>query len=276
MAELLGEVFGRSGIKRQIRRAEAVLLWPHVVGPEVAKFTQARSLKDGLLIVDVSDSETAMHLNFTRQKFLDVYRAKFGIGEVREIRFRVGRISEAPARPAPQPEVGADPKALAAFARHLADLNLPETVARPAFKAAKAMLAYRARRQAQGWRPCPVCEALTPDGRLCSTCARYSADLRVREAAYLLAAAPQAPTPRLAEEERAVATYLAQRYLEEKLLSLLPQVLADPAQREALALTARCYLAHRLGRPLETITDDDFEHLDARVARALGRWKRLG
>lgn len=271
VAEVLGTVFGRSGIKRRIRRAEAVLLWPQVVGPEVAKFTQARSLQEGVLLVEVADSETAMHLSFARQKFLDVYRAKFGIKEVQEIRFRVGRIETAPA-PTPRTEAGADPKALAALARQL---NLPDTLAQPAIKAAKAMLAYRSRRQAEGWRPCPVCEALNPDGGLCRTCLRYSATPLVREAAQLLAAQPHGATPLLSAEERAVACHLAQHYLEERLLTLLPQVLADLAQREALDLTARCYLAHCLARPLEEISEDDFERLDPRVARALGRWKQL-
>lgn len=271
-AEVLGTVFGRSGIKRQIRRAEAVLLWPQVAGPEVAQFTLARSLQDGVLLVEVADSETAMHLSFARQKFLDAYQVKFGIKEVREIRFRVGRIAKAAPAPTPRAEVNIDPRALAALARQL---NLPDALAQPAIKAAKAMLAYRTRRQAEGWRPCPVCEAVSPDGTLCSTCVRYSATPAVREAAQLLAAQPHGATPLLSAEERAVACHLARRYLEEQLLTLLPQVLADPAQREALELTARCYLAHCLDRPLEEITEEAFEHLDPRVARALGRWKRL-
>lgn len=275
VAEVLGAVFSRSGIKRQIKRAEAVLLWPQVVGSEVAQFTLARSLQDGVLLVEVADSETAMHLSFTRQKFLDVYRAKFGIKEVQDIRFRVGRVAEATSAPTLQTEVTADPKALAALARQLGALNLPDALAQPAIKAAKAMLAYRARRQAEGWRPCPICEALSPDGTLCSTCLRYSATSPVREAAQLLAAQPHGATPLLSAEERAVACYLARRLLEELLLKLLPQVLADSAQRGALELTARCYLAHCLDRSLEAITEDDFEHLDPRVARALGRWKRL-
>jgi len=203
---------------------------------------------------------------------LDVYRAKFGIKEVREIRFRVGRIAEAAPAPTPRAEAGADPKALAALARQL---NLPSALAQPTIKAAKAMLAYRARRQAEGWRPCPVCEALSPDGTLCNTCVRYSATPAVREAVQLHAAQPHGATPLLSAEERAVACYLARQLLEELLLKLLPQVLADPAHREALKLTARCYLAHCLARPLETVTEEDFEHLDPRVARALGRWERL-
>ena len=60
VSELLGEFFRRSGLKRAVRRAEAVLLWPQVAGAEVARFTEARVLRDGVLYVDVSDSETAM------------------------------------------------------------------------------------------------------------------------------------------------------------------------------------------------------------------------
>lgn len=82
VADLLAEVFKKGGLRRGVRRAEAVLLWPQVVGPEVAKFTEAKTLQDGVLIVEVPDSETAMHLSFQRQKFLHVYRAKFGVRDI--------------------------------------------------------------------------------------------------------------------------------------------------------------------------------------------------
>ena len=44
VSDVLAEVFKRGGMKRAVRRAEAVLLWRQVVGPEVAKFTEAKSL----------------------------------------------------------------------------------------------------------------------------------------------------------------------------------------------------------------------------------------
>ena len=78
VADLLAEAFKRGGLRRGVKRAEAVLLWPQVVGAALAKFTEAKSLQDGVLYVEVADSETAMHLSFQRAKFVNVYAAKFG------------------------------------------------------------------------------------------------------------------------------------------------------------------------------------------------------
>lgn len=274
VSDLIGEVFARGGMKRGVKRAEAVLLWPHVAGRSVAKFAQAVSLRDGTLYVEVPDSETAMHLSLQRQRFLDVYRGKFAIKDVREIRFRVGRRAAAePAPSAPEPEVPPDPRALALLARDLSALGLPRALEAPAMQVAKSMLAYRARRLRDGWRACPVCTALTPGGAVCETCARYAAQERVKRATFRLAVEPDAPTPLLSAEERQVAVFEARDYLKARLFELLPQVLADPVMHPYLAQAARCFLAHELGKPLVEVTDDDFDRLDSRVARALGRWR---
>lgn len=271
VGDLIGEVFARGGMKRGVKRAQAVLLWPHVAG-SVARFSAAASLKDGVLFVEVPDSETAMHLSLQRQRFLDVYRGKFGVKDVREIRFRVGRRAEPERVQAPEPELPPDPRALALLARELTELELPEALMKPTMRAAKSMLAYRARRIRDGWKACPICEALTPAGEVCETCLRYGAQERVRRAVHLLAVQPDEPTPLLSPEERQVAVFYARRYLAERLFELLPQVLADPAMRPYLLAAARCFLAHKLGKRLAEIDDDDFDRLDGRVARALGRW----
>lgn len=274
VSELIGEVFARGGLKRGVRRAEAVLLWPHVAGQSVAKFTRAVSLKDGSLYVEVPDSETAMHLSLQRQRFLDVYRGKFSVKDVREIRFRVGRRAAVePAAQPREPEAPPDPRALALLARELSALELPKALEAPAMQAAKSMLAYRARRRRDGWTACPICAALTPGGATCETCSRYAAQERVKRAVRRLAVEPDAPTPLLSLEERQVAAFEARAYLNARLFELLPQVLADPAAHPYLAQAARCYLAHLLGKKLAEVSDEDFDRLDSRVARALGRWR---
>lgn len=271
VSDVLAEVFRRGGMKRSMRRAEAVLLWPQVVGRDVARFTEASSLQGGVLFVDVSDSETAMHLSLQRERFLDVYRGKFGVREVNDIRFRVG-LRVAPPEPPPPPPPPADPKELARLARGLGELELPEELAGGAMRAAKAMLSYRARRRMEGWEPCPTCGALTDAEDLCETCRRYAEEPRVRKAAQTLAVAPLAATPLLSDDERAVATRLARERLEEAVLELLPQVLADPALKGELEAVARCLLALRLGKGPDELAEDDWARLEPRVARALGRW----
>ena len=276
VSEVLAEVFRRGGMKKAVKRAEAVLLWPQVVGSEVAHFTEAKTLQDGILYVEVSDSETSLHLTMQRQRFLDVYRGRFGVKEVREIRFRVGR-RPAPAAAPPDPVSKADPRELARLARSLGELDLPEALAGPAMQTAKAMLDDRARKRALGWRPCRHCGTLTDrgdgdDDAVCNSCQRYAHDPKVLRAAHRLAVDPCAGTPLLSEDERSVAAYQAEAYLDAILLELLPQVLADPKVKVQLESAARCKLALKLGKAPSEIDEDDDAHLDPRIVRVLGRW----
>lgn len=272
VSDLLAEVFKKGGLKRGVRRAEAVLLWPQVVGAKVAKFTEAKTLQDGVLFVEVPDSETAMHLSFQRQKFVNVYTAKFGVRDVKDVRFRTGRRPLLEPTVPPKVTVQPDPKALAELSRTVSRAELSDELTRSAMQAAKAMLTWRAAREADGWVPCSVCAALTPARGFCNTCARYAEFPKVRSASRALAVAPEQPTPLLSDDERAVAVYQAKTYLTEKLQELLPQVLADPAYKPHLEFAARCYLAHLLDKPLADVSETDLSRLDARVARALGRW----
>lgn len=273
VSNVLAEVFRRGGMKRAVKRAEAVLLWPQVVGTELSRFTEARSLKDGVLYIEVPDSETGMHLSLQRRRFLDVYKGKFGVRDVREIHFRVGRPRILPEEPAPAPPVKVDPKKLAELAGKLEHLHLPDALNEPTLQTAKALLAYRERRRKEGWCECAICEALTPEEGLCDTCGRYAVAPKVKQASLTLATSPAELTPLLSDEERAVAVYLAKAYLKDKLQELLPYVLADPAFKPELRAVARCYAAHASGKQPADITDDDLDILDHRVARALGRWR---
>ena len=162
-SDALAELFGRSGMKRRLKRAEAVILWPQVVG-DVARFSEAKRLQDGVLIVEVADSETAMHLSHQRHRFIDAYQRRFGVTELKDIRFRVGKPAAAPkAAPAP-PETAPDPKALASMAKHI-NTQLPDALAGPALQAAKAMLRTQAARAAQGAPHCDICGVITQQER---------------------------------------------------------------------------------------------------------------
>lgn len=272
VSDALAEVFKRGGMKRALKRAESVLLWPQVAGYEVARFTEAKTLQDGILYVEVSDSETSMHLMMQRQRFLDVYKVKFGVKDIREIRFRVGRPTlRSQDEKAETTPVHIDPVLLSKFARSLGEL--PDALSQPAMQAAKAMLIDRERKRAAGWKPCPICDALSEQEELCDTCQRYAQDVKVLRASQSLAVDPAFLTPFLSEDERNVAVYQAKQYLQEKLSELLPHVLADPTYKHELASIARCYVAHALGKAVAEVHEEDLDILDSRVARALGRWK---
>ncbi len=271
VSDALAEVFKRAGMKRGMKRAEAVLLWPQVVGTEVTKFSQAKSLREGVLWVEVPDSETSMYLTLQRDKFIDVYRARFKVREIKDIRFRVGRTQkEVPSPPKPTTQV--DGKALSELARRLGQLDLPEELAGVTMQAAKSMLAYRARKRADGWVVCTLCGTLSDMPEMCPTCRRYANDPKVQRAAHILTVSPQESTPLLSDEERLVSLHLAKTSLGNTLLELLPQALADQGVRPQLERAARCFLSLVLSKGVDEIVEDDYELLDKPVARALGYW----
>lgn len=287
LRDLLHDAFRRSGLVRGVQRAEAVIAWRRVAGPEVARFTSAAALQHGTLVVDVPDPETALHLGLQRHHLLRAYAEQLGPDVVREIRFRVGRPAPPEAQDAAAPaHVPADPRALAALARELQ--AVPDDVAGPALQAGAALLGLQARRRAAGWRPCPVCGVLcepaperpsragssTPhdDRSWCPVCARHAAQPKVLRQAERLAAAPDLATPVLSDDERAVARRLAHDLAAERVLAALPHVLADPSRRPALEHLARVQAALAADVPLAAVHDDHLAVVDARVLRALGRW----
>jgi hypothetical protein len=271
VSDLISEVISKSGIKRGMRRAEAVILWPHVVGPEVSKFSQAKSLQDGILYVEVPDSETSMHLMIQRQKFLDIYRSKFKVLEIQDIRFRVGRpkVVEDNRKTKAIP-IHVDPRALAQLTKPLSDL--PETIAQPTMQTARSLLAYRERKLAEGWQACTLCGAIS-ENSLCEACTRYKEEPKVIKSAETLMQNPSHITPFLSDEERTVAIDLAKEKLKDKMAELLPFVLSDPRYKPELEQCSRIYVALQKGKALSNISDEDLDILDGKVARALGRWK---
>lgn len=306
VSEFLAAVFRTAGIKRSLKRAEAVLLWPRVVGADVARFSTARALREGILYVDVSDSETAMHLSMQRSRFLAEYRTTYGVTDVREIRFQVGRVAtrelvEEPEELTAPPVEQVDPQELARLAREIAALELPEEVAAVTLQAGRRFLALQTARRAEGWTECPTCgalhdgavrplsareEALAAAGRteevvelareLCRACARYAQTGKVRSAAGRLKLDPTRAEPDLSTDERAVAVHLAARQLDADLRELMPAVALRPAMLPQLEQAARCRVALSLGVAADVVSARDLAAFDPRLTQLLRRYDPEG
>lgn len=67
---VLGEVLERHGLQDQVRRMEAVELWPEIVGEHVATATRVRGVDGDSLVVEVRSSAWLMELNMMRTEFL--------------------------------------------------------------------------------------------------------------------------------------------------------------------------------------------------------------
>lgn len=284
ITDFLPRVLQRNGMVRGVRRADAVLAWPRIVGPEVARFAQAVAFNQGTLVVDVSDAETAMHLGFQRSRILAVYHERFPDHPVRDLRFRVGR--PLPPAPAPPPiEFPSDPAEVRALEQ--AALSVSDALAPLVLKLGRALAQLRARRRARGWQACEVCGALTEPvvaaetpphpakPPRCDTCARQLTLPKVIDGAARLSVDPGRDTPALTAEEQLVARWLARARLRAHIRELMPAALADPNTREALEHATRCAiaLAQGGGDPrvinLDTI-NPTHAGIDPRVLRILG------
>ena len=274
ISNVVSEVLQRSGMKRRMKRSEVVMLWPQVAGPDLAAFTKATSLSlDGVLFVDVCDSETAMHLSFQRRKFLDVYKVRYGVQSVSDIRFKVGVIRQVPKATKPVLYDQADPKDLTRLAKILDELDLPSELEQRTIKAAKSLLKLQEYQKAQGYTPCVVCEHYCPKHvELCQVCQRNVALPKVKQQVTRLYLNPQARLPMLTDDERLAARYVTLQYLREHMMTLLPLCLSDPKHREVLERLSISYLALALDKGLEDVEDIDYIHVDSKVARILAKW----
>ncbi len=270
VGSLLEEVFRRGGMKRGLQRARLVLAWKDVAGRELQRFTNARSVDQGVLYVDTTDSETAMHLTYQKRQFLAAYR-KLGLGEIRDIRFQAGHslpgAEAAPLPPAPPP----DPEELDRLRTSVATAQLDGDLARSAMAAAEAIATNRARRRQLGYVACAACPTYIPPGTsLCTSCEIDSRMPAVIRAAGVLRADPTAAAGNLTPEQKRVAAWLAAGQLEKGLLPLVAQVVSDERMRPELERTAAAYVALRSGRSPAELKDSDWKLLPPLVTRVLG------
>jgi hypothetical protein len=76
------------GISRRTREAQALWLWPQLVGEHLAHETAALKLTGGTLWVSASSPALAHQLHLERGILIDRINERIGAPAVREIRFR--------------------------------------------------------------------------------------------------------------------------------------------------------------------------------------------
>ena len=75
------------GIARRTREAQALWLWPQLLG-DLAKESQALKLAGGTLWVSASSTALAHQLYLERRQLIDRLNAMIGTPAIQEIRFR--------------------------------------------------------------------------------------------------------------------------------------------------------------------------------------------
>ena len=70
VGDVLERVLRRRGLARQMEYQKLLEDWPRLVGAGVARVTRARSVRAGVLVVEVPSSAWAMELNLRRRQIM--------------------------------------------------------------------------------------------------------------------------------------------------------------------------------------------------------------
>lgn len=89
-AELVAAVIARFKLTDQLSESAVLKAWAEAAGPLHARHTQPRALRNGTLIVSVSNSSLLSELRtYAKRVILQRLQAKFGAQRVRDIAFRL-------------------------------------------------------------------------------------------------------------------------------------------------------------------------------------------
>lgn len=272
----------RHGIVRSMKRAEAVVAWPDVAGRDLATFSVARSLRDGVLYVDVADAETAMHLSMQRTRFVEAFAARLGARTVKDVRFVTGdphrregaaRTDDARQRvtvdtPVDGADLPFDDPTWSRLAATVAASGAPPALRDAVAGAARAFASRRRVAAARGEGVCPTCDAWTPDGGPCHACRRYRANAAVLRRVDQLIAGTLGPSSLTAEEEHVALTVAVERCVD-AVVRWLPSAMLDRRHARELATWAARRQALVATLKVEN-RDDDLDDKIAAVLRATG------
>jgi hypothetical protein len=92
----LGQLESQAGTE-----VRAVMLWPEIVGEQVARASEAQSLRGGVLAVTVRDAVWNNQIALLKGDILAGYRRRLGRDIVRDVQCRVGRLRGLPPVAAP-------------------------------------------------------------------------------------------------------------------------------------------------------------------------------
>jgi predicted nucleic acid-binding Zn ribbon protein len=181
LGRVLDEALRKLDLADAALEARAVMVWPEIVGPQMAKASEARSFQGGALVVVTRSSAWLQELSFQKQTLLRRYRERLGKEVVKDIRLTVGPvrgIAEPTALQAP-PEAEIRrirlPDSEISRIRAASETGDPELA-----QAIRRALTHEAQLRewhlAHGARPCPRCgAAYRAAHRLCPACLRDDA-----------------------------------------------------------------------------------------------------
>lgn len=261
---LLTQTLKKNRLMYGVDRARAVLLWPEVVGPDLARLTRARAQQRNVLFIEAQDSVLANFLTMQRHVFLQRLQDRMGDQSVTELRFSVGtwtqKIEARPAEPLPPPDK--------ARAEEIVR-DVPDAIRDSALKAAEAITRARLWREQQGWPKCPIC-GTHAETVPCVPCQNLLANPSIQAMAKALARTPEAYPQYvhdLGETAAEAARHLTLRTLAEQIDLLAVECARAGGATEYLQFLkaqADAYLSLWHRKPRTALTRDDLRALPER------------
>lgn len=108
LSRILEDALRKLDLEDAALAARAVMVWPEIVGEQMAKASEARNVHGGTLHVLTRSSAWNQEFTFQKQAILRRYRERLGADLVKGLRFTVGRVrgvDPSPEHAAPEEEV---------------------------------------------------------------------------------------------------------------------------------------------------------------------------
>lgn len=90
LKQVLAQYLDTKGLTRRVQQANAIDDWAEVVGPQIAKVTEALSVtRDGTLFIAVTTNGWMTELSLMEPELVRALNSHAGAWRVRKIRFRL-------------------------------------------------------------------------------------------------------------------------------------------------------------------------------------------
>ncbi len=86
VGDVLANVMRGMGLEKRLQERRVVEGWAEMVGPDMAKFSQALRVQRGILYLKVQSAAWAQELQFLKPQILARVNERFGSGLVSDIR----------------------------------------------------------------------------------------------------------------------------------------------------------------------------------------------
>ncbi|MFO7818699.1 MAG: DUF721 domain-containing protein [Halanaerobacter sp.] len=173
--ELLDKTLRNLGISKKIKKTQILNTWSQVIGEEIKEHTEAKYFDRGTLFVNVDNSSWAHQLLFMKENLITKINKKLKEELLREIRFKVGNISDkdydfSKAKRNEKKKVNLNQREeekLKQTANCINDDKLRKKFLNLLTESKKT----NKWRMKNDWHECPVCEVLVPEFKeKCSIC----------------------------------------------------------------------------------------------------------